>query len=46
MSEMEDRIAKIEVQMSKARGFVFGLAAGGGALGGGVAAALAKAFGG
>ncbi len=46
MEDMDERITKIEHQMSKARGFVFGLAAGGGALGGGIAAALAKLVGG
>lgn len=46
MEDMDDRITKIEQQMLKARGFVFGLAAAGGALGGGLAAAFTKAFGG
>ena len=45
IEDMDERITNIESQMSKAKGFVFGLAAGGGALGGGIAAVLAKAFG-
>lgn len=45
-AELEKRVEAIEGQVNKARGFVFGLAAAGGTLGGMIANALGKALGG
>lgn len=45
-AELEKRVEAVEAQVMKARAFVFGLAAGGGALGGIIANALGKALGG
>lgn len=41
-AELEKRVEKIEQDLTRARGFLFGLAAAGGAVGGSVATALAK----
>lgn len=45
-AELEKRVEAVEAQVMRARAFVFGLAAGGGALGGLIANALGRALGG
>jgi molybdopterin-biosynthesis enzyme MoeA-like protein len=45
-AELERRVEKIENDLNRARGFLFGLAAAGGFVGGGVATAMAKVLGG
>lgn len=40
--ELEVRIDKLEADLNRARGFLFGLAAAGGVVGGGIASALAQ----
>ena len=46
LDELESRVEKIEKQTSNVKWFLAGIAASGGALGGGVAAMVAKALGG
>lgn len=46
LDELERRVEKIEKQTANARWFLAGVAASGGALGGGVAAMMARALGG
>jgi hypothetical protein len=46
LDELESRVEKIEKQTANARWFLAGVAASGGALGGGVAAMMARALGG
>lgn len=46
LDELETRVEKIEKQTSNVRWFLAGIAASGGALGGGVAAMVAQALGG
>lgn len=45
-AELEKRVEKIEQDLTRARGFLFGLAAAGGFVGGGVATGLARVLGG
>lgn len=45
LRDLDERIRKVESQIASARWFMFGVAAGGGALGGGVAAAVASMLG-
>lgn len=45
-AELEKRVEKIEQDLTRARGFLFGLAATGGFVGGGVATGLARVLGG
>lgn len=46
IEELEERVERIEKQMLSVRWFLAGVAAAGGALGGGIAAAIAQALGG
>ena len=46
IGELEERIDRVESQFSRIKWFLAGLAAGGGALGGSVAAGLVRLFGG
>lgn len=46
LNELEERIVEVEKTLSRARGFMAGIAAGGGAIGGAVASIVANALGG